>query len=355
MPPVMRAFALLGLAVALGATACPADARTVARTQDGVLAVSGTRESDPVSVTLAGGTYEFDGRGDPLRAGDGCEQRTRIEVACAGNGVTGITFVTGPGKDEVIVGGFQGSEVITVPVTVSSGSGNDSVQAGYRTTIMVAPFSVDAGPGHDRVIGGTAADRLDGGSGVDRLYGGPGADWLTGGAGDDLLSDVDQAPSTLDCGPGADVLAADLGVDALIGCEQPPSEWGLQFGGAFVEHRFAAFRNGTKFTRLRVVVYAGAGATATVTCRGGGCPARPAHLGPTVDYDGRFGLLRWLGGRRLRPGARITVSIAHPQFMTKVVQLTVRRRRKPARETYCVGPISGMVTHHCTSVDARIW
>jgi Ca2+-binding RTX toxin-like protein len=348
----------LGLAVALGAGAAPADAQTaarVARTADGVLALTGTRESNPLALTVSGGTYVFDGRGDPLRAGDGCERRSRLVVACAGAGVTGISIVTGGGRDEVFAPGFYRSEPITVPVTIATGADNDSVHAGDRTPVVTASVTVEAGSGQDKVIGSFAADRLVGGSGVDRLYGGPGADWLVGGKGDDLLTDVDQGPSMLDCGPGADVLNADLGVDSLIGCEQPPSEWGLGFGGGHVEHKYAAYRNGTRFTRLRVNVYHGPGSTATVTCRGGGCPSRPVQLGPADSYSERWNVRGWLGERRVRPGAFVTVAIAHPRYMTKVVRLKVRRGRGPARETYCVGPISGMVTRHCTSVDSRIW
>jgi hypothetical protein len=324
----------------------------VARTPDGVLAMSGTRERDSVGLTLAGNTYLFEGRGDPLRAGDGCE-RTSQQVACAGEGVTGLAFTTGSGNEEIILAGFLPSEVITVPITVSSGPGNDHVEAGYRNPRVVAPVTVDAGPGLDRVIGGHAADRLDGGRGADRLYGGPGADRLVGGAADDFLYDVDQAPSTLDCGPGADLLNADLGVDALIGCEQPRSEWGVEPSGTGrVEHRYAAYRNGTRLTRLRVGVWV-AGSTATVTCRGGRCPSRPQRRGPLATLFERWNMLGALAGRRLRPGARVTVTIQGPGYLTKVVQLTMRRHRKPARETHCVGPVSGMVTQHCPSVSVR--
>jgi Ca2+-binding RTX toxin-like protein len=352
-----RALLLLTVAAALGVSAWPADARTVARvarTPDGVLAMSGTRESNPLGLTVAGNTYMFDGRGDPLLAGAGCERRTRQLIACAGDGVTGLTIAAGGGPDEIILAGFLPSEVITVPITVLSGSGSDRVEAGYRTPRMIAPLTVDAGPGFDRVIGGHAADRLDGGKGADRLYGGPGADSLTGGVGDDFLHDVDQAPGTLDCGAGADLLNADLGVDALIGCEQPPSEWGVDPSGAGrVEHRYAAYRNGTRLTRLRVGVWV-PGSTVTVTCRGGGCPSQPQRSGPLADtYSGLWNMLGPLAGRRLRPGARVTVTIVSPGYMTKVVRLTMRRHREPARETHCVGPISGMVTQHCPSVSVR--
>jgi RTX calcium-binding nonapeptide repeat (4 copies) len=352
-----HALLVLSVAVALGVSAWPADARTVARVArapDGVLTMSGTPESNPLSLRVVGGTYEFDGRGDPLLAGAGCERRTPQMVACAGDGVTGVGLATGGGPDEILFAGPLPSEVITVPITVSSGSGPDHVVAGFRTPRLLAPLTVDAGPGSDQVIGGHAADRLDGGRGVDRLYGGPGADSLVGGVGDDFLYDVDQAPSTLDCGAGADLLNADLGVDALIGCEQPPSEWGVHPSGAGrVEHRYAAYRNGTQLTRLRVAVW-GPGATVTVTCRGGRCPSQPQHAGPQNNtFSGPWDMLGSLAGRRLRPGARVTVTMVSPGYMTKVVQLTMRHRQKPARETHCVGPISGMVTHHCRSLSKK--
>lgn len=354
-----HALLLLAIAVALGVSAWPADARTVARvarTADGVLTMSGTPESNPTSVTVAGNTYTFDGRGDPLLAGAGCERRSRQVVACAGDGVTGLTLATGGGPDDIILGGFLPSEVITVPITVSSGSGSDQVQAGYRTPRMIAPLTVSAGPGLDRLIGGHAADRLHGGKGADRVYGGPGADRLTGGAGDDFLHDVDRVPSTLDCGAGTDLLKADLGVDALIGCEQPPSEWGVEPNGAGrVEHRYAAYRNGTRLTRLRVGVWV-AGSTATVTCRGRGCPSQPQRSGPMAanTYYALWNMLGPLAGRRLRPGSDVTVTIVSPGYMTKVVRLTMRSgRRGPARDTHCIGPISGLVTQHCPSVSAK--
>jgi hypothetical protein len=49
------------------------------------------------------------------------------------------------------------------------------------------------------------------------------------------------------------------------------------------------------------------------------------------------------------------VTIETPRYLTKVVQLTMRRRRAPARDTHCVGPISGMVTKHCMSASGRLW
>jgi hypothetical protein len=348
---------LFGLAVALAVSVWPTDARAVgrvARTADGVLAMSGTRENDFVSFFVVGGTYEFHGS-PALRAGEGCLRRARYDIACAGDGVTGVTFATGPGRDEVRVSGAYTvpAEVVTVPIAVSAGPGDDKVHAGYRLPVVVGPVTVDAGSGYDLVVGGDGADRLDGGSGVDEVYGGRGTDTLLGGASDDFLHDEDQTPGMLDCGPGADVLKADLGVDALIGCEQPPSEWGLNFWSGYVEHRFVAFRSHTRLTRLRVRALAGS--TATVTCRGGGCPSQPQHSQspaglPIGTGPYRWGVLGRLAGRRLRPGAQVTVAIANPRFLTRVVQLTMRRRRAPARETHCVGPISGMVTHHCTSI-----
>jgi Ca2+-binding RTX toxin-like protein len=77
-------------------------------------------------------------------------------------------------------------------VTVEAGDGDDVV-----TTSGHASFSVDGGPG---------ADRLAGGGGGDTLRGGDGDDVLSGGAGDD----------TLDGGPGADLLAGGPGAHDTV-------------------------------------------------------------------------------------------------------------------------------------------
>ena len=359
-------LAVLGLAVVLGVGTWPAQAQgegRVTRTSDGVLAMLGTGGQDNVSVHVIGTTYVFESLypDGPLSASDGCEQRARKVVACAGDGVVRVAFATGPAADWVELADIPASAastVVPVPVAISTGSGDDYVYGGLHrgtdteTEPAVAPITVVAGAGNDELIGGTGADRLDGGPGIDRVFGGFGADTLLGGSGDDFLFDEDQTPGTLDCGPGADLLQPDRDVDALRRCEQPRSEWGLDAPDPWVEHRFKAYSNGTTFTRLRVHL-AVQGAVVTVTCRGGGCPSR-SQRSRLRKWRGQWNVLGRLAGRRLRPGTRLTVTIKTRGYLTKVVRLTIRRRRAPARKTRCVGPISGMVTRHCLSRDREL-
>jgi hypothetical protein len=91
-----------------------------------------------------------------------------------------------------------------------------------------------------------------------------------------------------------------------------------------------------------------AGSAVTVECRGGGCPSRAQHWRPR-GAPRRWNALGRLAGRRLRAGARVIVTIQSAGHLTKVVQLTMRRRRGPSRRVHCVGPISGLVTRHCQS------
>jgi hypothetical protein len=69
-----------------------------------------------------------------------------------GDGVTGVTFATGPGHDNVLVGGVSRalSEVVTVPVTLSTGPGNDSIHAGLREPVLVAPVTARRARGSTR-------------------------------------------------------------------------------------------------------------------------------------------------------------------------------------------------------------
>jgi len=251
--------------------------------------------------------------------------------------VTAITIITGEGLDQAHVGGV---EFIPVPFTVSTGPGHDHVNLMH----VLAPAAVDAGPGDDLVWGGVGADRIDGGDGDDVLIGMGGVDTLLGGRGDDFLEDSfpSQVPDTLDCGPGVDRLRADPGVDLLLACEQPPNEWSVSSAWSKVQYRHRYFRNGTtKLRRLRVRSLPDK-ADVSVECRGRACPSRTWRARPITRYS--MDALGPLAGRRLRTGARVTVTIAASGVMTKVVRLTMRRDSAPALSVYCIGPISGIVT-----------
>jgi Ca2+-binding RTX toxin-like protein len=70
------------------------------------------------------------------------------------------------------------SDYIT-SVTLSGGSGNDSISGGSGND------SIDGGIGNDSIHGGGGSDILLGGAGTDRLDGGIGMDSMVGGAGND--------------------------------------------------------------------------------------------------------------------------------------------------------------------------
>src|SRR3954447_4065307 len=329
---------LFALAAAFAGPAPAAGPIQVAVSPAGALSVVGTPADDQVRITRTGDVYDvMFGKGPALHVVSGCRATARNVAVCPLAGVTAITIITGEGLDQAHVGGV---EFIPVPFTVSTGPGHDHVNLMH----VLAPAAVDAGAGDDWVWGGVGADRIDGGDGDDVLIGMGGADTLLGGRGDDFLEDTfpSQVPDTLDCGPGFDRLRADPGVDLLLACEQPPSEWSVSSAWSKVQYRHRYFRNGTtKLRRLRVRSLPDK-ADVSVECRGRACPSRTWRAHPITRYS--VDALGPLAGRRLRTGARVTVTVAASGVMTKVVRLTMRRDGAPALSVYCIGPISGIVT-----------
>ena len=92
------------------------------------------------------------------------------------------------------------------------------------------------------------------------------------------------------------------------------------------------------------------GATILLECRGHGCPfaARSIATEPTHRCDskgrrrcgppGSVNLLKWLGHRRLRVGARIVVRISKPGWVGKEYVFVVRARRVPRVQITCPEP-----------------
>jgi RTX calcium-binding nonapeptide repeat (4 copies) len=122
-------------------------------------------------------------------------------------------------------------------VAVNFGDGDDQLsRAGAAAHRRYGAFTVDLGPGNDRmfgldyperVTGGLGNDRINGSSGADTLVGGPGndvligaggPDLLSGGAGADRLSETTarQGGATFLGGPGPDIIATGEVTAALV-------------------------------------------------------------------------------------------------------------------------------------------
>ncbi|MFO1007524.1 MAG: calcium-binding protein [Planctomycetaceae bacterium] len=102
---------------------------------------------------------------------------------------------------------------------------NSQIESASATTsiydnILVAPgatwaVTITGGSGNDSILGGDMNDRLTGGSGDDTLYGGLGNDSLTGGLGSDWLYGAEDNDSlTID---SADIgkISGDAGIDSV--------------------------------------------------------------------------------------------------------------------------------------------
>jgi PKD repeat protein len=90
---------------------------------------------------------------------------------------------------------------------------------------------------------------------------------------------------------------------------------------------------GAKTTVKRLYVRAPAGATATVRCRGRGCPSR-AQSRLVSGHRLRFRNLERVYG----PGTKIIVIVAKPGFVDRVTSFKTRRARPPQRLDRCRVP-----------------
>jgi hypothetical protein len=96
-----------------------------------------------------------------------------------------------------------------------------------------------------------------------------------------------------------------------------------------------------RFARLVKLVVRNApkGARIVLTCRGRGCTFKRAkRLTVQRDLD-PVGLDRFFGGRkRLRPGARVTVTVSAPQSIGRTYTWRLKRNEVPAAAIVCRAP-----------------
>jgi Ca2+-binding RTX toxin-like protein len=124
-----------------------------------VLQIIGTSEVDHISVNQTGNgliRVHWDFLGDDPR-----------EIPAAG--VDRILAILCEGDDHLNISGR-----ITLPTIIDAGAGNDHVNGGGGSDIILG------GPDDDHLHGGEGRDILIGGDGIDRIVGGPGQDIMTG-------------------------------------------------------------------------------------------------------------------------------------------------------------------------------
>jgi hypothetical protein len=162
------------------------------------------------------------------QTGDPAGERIRVTAFGYSEEYTGVTKIVGDagtGNDCIFVRPNQDNQLVTVPVelnggigndvlvydgqattgtiTLTGGDGNDYLEIGENCTATVV---LSGGDGDDQLIHhGSGAGTLDGGAGSDQIVGGSGPDTITGGDGDDEITGrggIDK----IDAGNGNDII-----------------------------------------------------------------------------------------------------------------------------------------------------
>jgi predicted outer membrane repeat protein len=188
-----------------------------------VIANSGTADDGMMSISRTGGTpIEFLVPTATLAVSDsGGASVVRFD-SVDDLFSSGITISTGSAGDLI------DASIVDVPVTVDSGSGNDTILTGSgddsvtssdgdnRVFTLGGDDSVVVGAGADRVYASDGNDFIDPGAGNDRIFGGDGNDTIAGSNGRDFLRGGRDA-DMLKGGSGFDTLFGDHGDDTING------------------------------------------------------------------------------------------------------------------------------------------
>jgi Ca2+-binding RTX toxin-like protein len=148
----------------------------------------------------------------PIAHGPGCttpDGSVRDFVHCRTKvPAPGAVIDLGDGDDGFLAQGNSGRTYSSFSVQL--GPGNDKVPE------FLAPAQVDGGPGNDRVTGSRGADRLKGGDGNDYVLGRGNLDFLDGGPGADRVTAAFTGGASLFGGSGPDIITTGPGVAALV-------------------------------------------------------------------------------------------------------------------------------------------
>ena len=342
---------------------------------------------DEITITQTSGQHVIS------RVGGGL---TNASLVCTGGDpdpvscplATSIAVDLGVGSDR-----FTATSV-TAPISVAGGIGDDRVTTGGGRDVLAG------GPGNDTLTGGAGVDDYFGETGDDTIEARDGAaERISCGADNDqagndfidiiaecergLDGDGDGFSTAVDCNdaaasifPGArelygngvdedcdgrddanpdadgDGFAPPLDCDdgnrnvrpntpEIRGnrvdenCDRRKLPW-AQFASV-VSNRWAVKGSATRLRTL-IVRNAPRGTRITLRCRGGGCPFRrvrrrtvPRDLAP-VRMDQGF------RRARLRPGARLQLTLSRSQTITRTYSYTVQRSALPASRTVCRAP-----------------
>jgi Ca2+-binding RTX toxin-like protein len=168
-------------------------------------------QTRPITVT--------DGAG--VTAGAGCDQASATEADCGDENTSKLVANLGDGNDAFKKSSYY-DLVYLKAVTVNGEGGNDDLSASIELTVG---FTLNGGPGDDKLTGTGVGDILNGGDGNDEIGGGGGADAIEGGAGDDNLygdtgDDVitgDAGDDMIDGADGSDTIQGGPGQDSILG------------------------------------------------------------------------------------------------------------------------------------------
>jgi hypothetical protein len=207
------AAAGIGLAATLaGAPAQATPVRAGAAVVDDVLTISGTNAADQITVDFtAADSVVVD-----LGGNSGSRRFDRSTFHSAS-----VDLHAGDDDFRTLTGG----PLADVPMTITTGAGNDSALTGA---------------GNDVLDGGTGDDFLLGGAGTDLVFGGQGADFVNGGVGTDVevLGNGDDT-AAWNPGEGNDRITGGLGLDTLA------------FNGSNADEQMSLSANGQSAVFLR--------------------------------------------------------------------------------------------------------
>ena len=117
-----------------------------------------------------------------------------------------------PGNDSNLITGGEGNNFLfglIRPVTIQAGDGHDSLLGSFDDDLL------DGEEGDDFLLGNGGDDIVRGGSGNDLMFGGAGSDLLLGGAGDDAIFSG-SGDDLIDGGAGDDFISLNGGADSVV-------------------------------------------------------------------------------------------------------------------------------------------